>query len=61
MDENFGVAIPYAEPRRYVALVKDLNAATPEITALVLTGEAYGYDCRLPQLSGVSIVTYLVT
>jgi len=41
MEENFGVAIPLAEPRRYVASVKDLRESKPEITALVLTGEAY--------------------
>lgn len=44
MGENYGVAIPYAEPRRYIASVKDLNSSRPEITALVLTGEAYGWD-----------------
>lgn len=41
MDNNYGVAIPYAEPRRYVASVKDLNESKPKITSLVLTGEAY--------------------
>jgi hypothetical protein len=40
--EKYGVAIPYAEPRRYKASVEDLQASRPEITALVLTGEAYG-------------------
>jgi hypothetical protein len=43
MEENYGVAIPYAEPRRYIASTKDLKASRPEITSLVLTGEAY--DC----------------
>lgn len=40
--EKYGVAIPYAEPRRYKASVEDLKASRPEITVLVLTGEAYG-------------------
>lgn len=42
MDDNFGVAIPYAEPRRYVATVEDLRNSKPEIASLLLTGEAYG-------------------
>jgi len=41
MSENFGVAIPYAEPRRYIASVTDLEASNPELTSLLLTGEAY--------------------
>ena len=38
---NFSVAIPYAEPRRYVALTGRLTQSTPEISALYLTGDAY--------------------
>lgn len=38
---EYGVAIPYAEPTRYVASVKDLKNSSPEISALLLTGEAY--------------------
>jgi hypothetical protein len=41
MKENYGVAIPYAEAKRYIASVGDLKASRPEIAALVLTGEAY--------------------
>ncbi|MES3007438.1 MAG: hypothetical protein V4751_06675 [Pseudomonadota bacterium] len=39
---NYGVAIPHAEPKRYVVSVESLRRSTPEISALVLTGEAYG-------------------
>jgi hypothetical protein len=35
------VAIPYAEPTRYVASVQDLQLSKPEIAALILTGHAY--------------------
>lgn len=41
MNDDYGVAIPYAEPTRYVASAKDLHASKPEISALLLTGEAY--------------------
>lgn len=41
MEEGYGVAIPYAEPTRYVASVDDLQASKPEVSALLLTGEAY--------------------
>jgi hypothetical protein len=41
LSESYGVAIPYAEPRRYLASTEDLCASTPEISALVLTGDAY--------------------
>lgn len=37
------VAIPYAEPKRYVANVDDLDTSRPEIAAMILTGEAYAY------------------
>lgn len=40
-DENYGVAIPYAEPTRYTAAAESLLATNAEISALVLTGEAY--------------------
>jgi len=40
-DENYGVAIPYAEPRRYVASLQNLKDSDPELTSLLLTGEAY--------------------
>jgi hypothetical protein len=41
MDKNFGVAIPYAEPKRYNASRDELRNSKPEITSLLLTGEAY--------------------
>jgi hypothetical protein len=41
MDQGYGVAIPYAEPKRYIASPTDLRASTPEIAALVLTGDSY--------------------
>jgi hypothetical protein len=39
--ENYGVAIPYVEAKRYVVPPEFLRASKPEISALVLTGEAY--------------------
>ena len=41
LNANYGVAIPYAEPTRYIASVDSLKNSKPEISALVLTGEAY--------------------
>lgn len=41
MDQGYGVAIPYAEPKRYVASKEDLRRSKPEIAALLLTGDAY--------------------
>ena len=38
---GYAVAIPYAEPKRYVASVAALRASRPEVSAIVLTGEAY--------------------
>lgn len=35
------VAIPYAEPKRYTTTIAALNESRPEISALLLTGEAY--------------------
>lgn len=40
--EDYSVAIPYAEPARYVATSRELAAADPELAVLVLTGESYG-------------------
>jgi hypothetical protein len=40
-DRTSSVAIPYAEPKRYVASLMALLASHPEISALVLTGDAY--------------------
>ena len=39
--DKSSVAIPYAEPKRYVADLGSLRASHPEISALVLTGDAY--------------------
>ena len=38
---QYGVAMPYAEPTRYSVPIDTLNASTPEISTLLLTGEAY--------------------
>jgi hypothetical protein len=35
------VAIPYAEPKRYEASVRDMLESRPIISALILTGDAY--------------------
>lgn len=40
-DRLSSVAIPYAEPKRYVASVAKILASRPEVSALILTGEAY--------------------
>lgn len=39
--DNFGVAIPYAAPKRYSVNISDLEDSSSEIAVLVLTGEAY--------------------
>jgi hypothetical protein len=41
MGENYGVAIPYAEPTRYVVATEALHASKAELSAILLTGEAY--------------------
>lgn len=38
---GYGVAIPYAEPKRYVVEKIALDQSRPEISAMVLTGDAY--------------------
>lgn len=38
---RFGVAIPCAEPKRYVITTQELEGAKPEISVMVLTGDAY--------------------
>jgi hypothetical protein len=40
-DAQHGVAIPYAEPRRYVASPGEIAKSRPEICSLLLTGRAY--------------------
>jgi hypothetical protein len=41
LNEKYGVAIPHAEPTRYIASVDNLRQSRPEISALLLTGDAY--------------------
>ena len=41
LNAQFGVAIPHAEPNRYIANVDMLKESTPEISTLLLTGRAY--------------------
>lgn len=41
IDATYGVAIPYAESTRYTVSAAELNASHPEISSLVLTGDAY--------------------
>lgn len=39
--KNYSVSIPYAEPKRYVASVADINNSKPMISGMLLTGDAY--------------------
>lgn len=41
MTEDYGIAIPCARPTRYVISTDALRASKPEISALLLTGDAY--------------------
>ena len=41
LNAKYRVAIPHAEPMRYIAAVDALTNSRPEISALLLTGEAY--------------------
>jgi len=41
LDAKYGVALPHAEPTRYTASVEDLRQSKPELSVLLLTGEAY--------------------
>jgi hypothetical protein len=41
VDRLSSVAIPYAEPRRYVASTESLLASRPDVSSLLLTGDAY--------------------
>ena len=45
-DHKSSVAIPYAEPKRYAANLLALRASQPEVSALVLTGDAYSRSSR---------------
>jgi hypothetical protein len=42
LESKYGVAIPHAEPRRYVVAADLLRESKPEVSVLLLTGEAYG-------------------
>ena len=39
--EEYGVGIPYVNPKRYTASKSDLLETTPTLSVLLLTGEAY--------------------
>lgn len=39
--DTYRVAVPLAEPKRYVASVDSLRSSRPDISALLLTGDAY--------------------
>ena len=41
MTENYGIAIPCSQPARYVVSKEILLSAKPEISALLVTGDAY--------------------
>ena len=41
VSENFGIAVPYAQPTRYDVTTEALSSSKSEISTLVLTGEAY--------------------
>jgi hypothetical protein len=41
LNDKYGVAIPHAEPTRYVASVDTLKASKPEVSVMLLTGDAY--------------------
>lgn len=41
LSENYGIAIPNAQPTRYLCSVDSLRSSQPEISTLVLTGDAY--------------------
>lgn len=41
LNVKYGVAIPHAEPRRYVASAAALRKSKPEISLLLLMGKAY--------------------
>lgn len=43
MTADYGIAIPYSEPTRYVVASSALKESKPDICCLLLTGEAY--DC----------------
>lgn len=42
LNAKYGIAIPHAEPRRYLASAESLRQSKAEVSVLLLTGEAYG-------------------
>ena len=55
MTADYGIAIPYSEPTRYVIASAALKTSRPDICCLLLTGEAYDSrneeDRNLPEVS----------
>src|ERR1039458_81764 len=41
LNAKYGAAIAHAEPTRYIASIDALRQSRPDISALLLTGEAY--------------------
>ena len=41
LEAQYGVAIPHAEPTRYIADDQEIRSSQPEICTLLLTGDAY--------------------
>lgn len=41
LNDRYGVAIPHAEPTRYLASVDTLKASRPDVSVMLLTGDAY--------------------
>lgn len=42
--KGYRVAVPLAEPKRYIAQAHSLRASKPDISALLLTGDAFSSD-----------------
>lgn len=57
---KYGVAIPYAEPKRYTADATDVKSSIPELSTLLLTGTSYQSGSEAPlTLNDKSIATNL--
>jgi hypothetical protein len=41
MTAEYGIAIPYSEPTRYVISGSTLKESNPDICSLILTGDSY--------------------
>jgi hypothetical protein len=41
---SYRVAVPLAEPKRYIAQTRNLRNSKPDISALLLTGEAFAFN-----------------